>query len=398
MGFKSRHVTEAAIFVAGTCYVLTCQMTFNTGSFVAIRHYYPMLFVACGLLALAPILLGECRKSIAFLTSDWRYIAVFASLFCLIGAPHLISHGDSFASLSLNYWDMSDPSNLARRITVPVLAHLLWLDGPLYLYFWYALFIATWIVAIKFLHDLDLSALEILSISTSSIVAYLLIVPGYNEVIVFLFGMIAGVRRLSNPLKFILLSLMVGAHEIASAFVLAALIVQANSSAERRSWIILGGACFAAYAIGYALNWNLTLDAAFNTAYRPSPGSTETSFDWLAGHPWRAFAGIAIAYKLYWFVVILALSGWYGRRNALTAVLTISALPLILIATDVSRMVQFTSLSLFLLAPLILKQARPPMRAGLALANLACPSFYISSNWVPMTGNGLYSLYALIAF
>jgi hypothetical protein len=398
MGFKSRHLTAAAIFIAGIGYVLTCQMTFNTGSFVAIRHYYPILFVAGGLVVLGPTLLAQCRESVAFLVSDWRYIAVFAALFCLIGAPHLISHGDSFASLSVNYWDMSDPSNLARRITVPVLAHLLWLDGPLYLYFWYALFIVTWIVAIKFLSDLDLSALEILSISTSSIVAYLLIVPGYNEVIVFLFGMIACRQRLSDPLKFILLSLMVGAHEIATVFVLAAIVLQAKSVTERRSWIILGGICFAAYAIGYALNWDLTLDAAFNTAYRPSPGSTETSFDWLTGHPWRAIAGIGVAYKLYWLVVVLALSGWFGRRNSLTAAVTLAALPLILIATDVSRMVQFTSLSLFLLAPLILRQARPPTRAGLALANLACPSFYISSNWVPMTGNGLYSLYALISF
>jgi hypothetical protein len=357
-----------------------------------------MLFVAGGLIVLAPTLLGQCREGVVFLTSDWRYIAVFVSLFCLIGAPHLISHGDSFASLSLNYWDMSDPSNLARRITVPVLAHLLWLDGPLYLYFWYALFIATWIVAIKFLSDLDLSALEILSISTSSIIAYLLIVPGYNEVLVFLFGMIACRRRLTDPLKFILLSLMVGAHEIATAFVLAAIILQAKSPAERQRWIILGAACFAAYAIGYALNWNLTFDAAFNTAYRPSPGSTETSFDWLTGHPWRAIAGIAIAYKLYWLVVMLALSGWFGRHNVLAAALTLAAVPLILIATDVSRMVQFTSLSLFLLAPVILKHARPSTRTGLALANLACPSFYISSNWVPMTGNGLYSLYALISF
>lgn len=398
MGFKGRHLTDAAIYLAATCYVLTCQMTFNTGGFVAIRHYYPMLFVAGGLIVLAPTLLGQCRESLAFLASDWRYIAVFVSLFCLIGAPHLISHGDSFASLSLNYWDMSDPSNLARRITVPVLAHLLWLDGSRYLYFWYALFTATWIVAIKFLADLDLRALEILSISTSSIVAYLLIVPGYNEVLVFLFGMIACRQRLTDPLKFVLLSLMIGAHEIATAFVLAAIILQATSPAERRRWIILGAACFAAYAIGYALNWNLTLDAAFNTAYRPSPGSTETSFDWLTGHPWRAIAGIAIAYKLYWLLVILALSGWFGRQIALTAVLTLAAIPLMLIATDVSRMVQFTSLSLFLLAPGILKHASASLRTGLAFANLACPSFYISSNWVPMTGNGLYSLYALISF
>jgi hypothetical protein len=215
-------------------------------------------------------------------------------------------------------------------------------------------------------------------------VAYLLIVPGYNEVIVFLFGMIACRRRLTDPMKFILLSLMVGAHEIATTFVLAAIILQAKSTEERRSWIMLGGLCFAAYAIGYALNWDLTLDTAFNTAYRPSPGSTETSFDWLAGHPWRAIAGIGVAYKLYWLVVVVAFWGWYGRQNLGAAALSLASVPLILIATDVSRMVQFTSLSLFLLAPVILKQARPPL--------------YISSNWVPMTGNGLYSLYALIPF
>jgi len=68
-------------------------------------------------------------------------------------------------------------------------------------------------------------------------------------------------------------------------------------------------------------------------------------------------------------------------------------LPLTLIATDTSRIVQFGSLSMLAIGSALWSDLpRAARRAGIA-AMLLLPSLYVSTNSIPGWGKGLYLLY-----
>ena len=357
---------------------------------VAFKHFYAhgfMLFVVvagCCRLYVAPPAVRQVAARAALRALPWFL------LFCaLIGVHGLVSNGVDYQRMATDYWD-ADPFNAtSRRIGLPALAHVLGLEGRAYTVLWYAVLFPTFTATMRLLDARQLSSLEALSVLSSSILAYALVGPGYGDILVLLLGLLAVQCRLGPVDRIAVATLMIATHETMTPFVAAGIVLAADRD-DRREWIAVFGLLYLAFTASYALTWHRDLAGAVIRADRPSPGAEHSVVDLVRLHPGLATLGAVMAYKLYWLPVVMALR----RRGAWPmAVAALASLPLILLGSDTSRLVQFSSLALFLAVSTELGTWPTPARRALAIANLVVPSLYVAVNAGLLWGPGLYSVY-----
>jgi hypothetical protein len=373
--------------LAAALFMLACNVTARLGDgAIVFRHVTGIVFVAGAVLFLARHVLAPGRL-MALARSSLSAVPIVAVFVIIAGAGTLASHGRMFALMAGDFWHGDPYFAFTRRPAVSALAHVLGFTQTSYIVFWYALFFAFMCVLQRLLAERGLSFWERLSILTSSIAAYLLIVPGYNEVFVFLCAAACWRQRLSLAEKLVIGALMVGAHEVAALFAAAFLIGEAEGD-DRRNWLMGFGFLYAAYVLGYAINWGFDVQAGLSLAVKPTPAEATSSLQWVLKQKLRFLGGILMAYKLLWLLVARATAT--DRRQLYRVLCILAALPLTLVATDTSRLVQFGSLSFVLLAADMLARLRPRFRRSLSWANLAIPSLYIATNNVPAVGKGLY--------
>jgi hypothetical protein len=375
-------------------FVLACNMTGGLGAgSTRVRYHLVIAF-----LMFAVIVFGRkvdfWRARAGILRACLHGLPTFIALYLLIGGGRLVSHGDGYARMTTDFITLGAISPLSRRVVMSGLAHLIGIGPRGYVVFWYVVFFTACCMANLWLKARGLGWLERLSILTSSIFGYLLVAPGYSEVFVFLCGIYCLNAKLARVEKVVLAALMFGAHEVATVFVAFPIIVLAADD-DRTEWTTIFLSLLAVYAFGYALNWRFDLAGALSIAVKPSADAAESSLQLLLGNPWIALLAVGEAYKLYWIAVVW---GWRGRQPRewiLTAGIVV-ALPLMLIATDVSRLVQFGSLAFLPVATDTLSRWPPRQRHWLAVANLAVPTFYAATNAPPLWGTGWYSAYVVI--
>lgn len=357
---------------------------------VAFKHFYAhgfMLFVVvagcCRLYVAPPALRGEIVRC------TLRALPWFLLFAALIGVHGLVSNGVDYRHMATDYWDADPFSSTSRRIGLPALAHVLGFEGRAYALLWYAVLFATFAAAMRLLDTRQMSSLETFSVLSSSILAYALVGPGYGDVLVLLLGLLAVQCRLGPVDKIAVAALMIATHETMTPFVAAA-IVLAGDRDDGREWIAVFGLLYLAFTASYALTWHRDLAGALIRADRPSPQAELSVMDLVRSHPMVAALGAVMAYKLYWLPVLMALRRRGGR---LLSVGVLASLPLILLGSDTSRLVQFSSLALFLAVSTELGTWPTSARRALALANLAVPSLYVAVNAGLLWGPGLYSVY-----
>jgi hypothetical protein len=382
-------VVLAASGLGAALFMLACNATARLGdAAIVFRHVVGIVFVSGALLFLARHVLAPGR--LAALGRAALSALPFAAVFVVIGgAGSLASHGRMFAIMAGDFWHGDPYFAFTRRPAVSAIAHVFGFSQSSYIFFWYALFFACLCVLQRLLAERGLSFWERLSILTSSIAAYLLIVPGYNEAFVFFCAAACWRHRLSLAEKLLVGALMLGAHEVATVFAAAFLIGEAEPQ-DRRGWLAAFGFLYAAYVLGYAINWGFDVQAGLTLAVKPTPKEAASSLQWVVQQKLRFVGGMLIAYKLLWLLVARAATT--DRRQRYRVVCILATLPLTLVATDTSRLVQFGSLSFILLAADMLQHVRPVFRRLLVWANLAMPSLYIATNNVPAVGKGLYLL------
>jgi hypothetical protein len=375
-------------------FMLACNFTARLGDgAIVFRHYVGIVFVAATLLFVARHLRAPGR--LAGLGKATLAALPLAALFLVIGgAGSLASHGRMFALMAGDFWHGDPYFAFTRRPAVSAIAHVFGFSQSSYIFFWYVLFFALMCVLQRLLAGHGLSFWQRLSILTSSIAAYLLIVPGYNEAFVFFCAAACWRQRLSLAEKILVGGLMLGAHEVATVFA-AAFLIGETEREERRGWLTAFGFLYGAYVFGYALNWGFDVRAGLTLAVKPTPKEAASSLQWVMQQKLRFLGGILIAYKLLWLLVARAAAT--DRRQLYRVACITATLPLTLVATDTSRIVQFGSLSLILLAADMLPRLRPIPRRVLVWANLAVPSLYIATNNVPAVGKGLY-MFVVVAY
>jgi hypothetical protein len=263
-----------------------------------------------------------------------------------------------------------------------------------YAVLWYVCFAALFLAAWRYLAAQGMAVVERFSVLTASILAYLLIIPGYTEVLTLLVALLCWRAALTTAEKCVAAAVMIGGHEVAGAFALAFLAIEA-AGADRRAWLAVGVFLSAVYAAGYALSAGAGLVHDLGAATRPFAGHPLSAWQLDAAYPWRCLLGILAAFKLLWVLVPRGLL--QTGRTRLHAACVVMALPLVLVAVDTSRIVQFASLSLFAMVGGLWPRLGPHTGRALALGTLVLPSICVGTKAVPAWGKGLYAIYALVA-
>lgn len=333
-------------------------------------------------LVAAAVRRGDYRE-IGPLRSWLCFFPIAIALWALLGHWDLVSLGTLYAQMTSDFWGATvSPEHHAvlKRVGLPALARLLGFQADTYIYGWFFLYAVGLRLACGYLLDAGLSFLETLSTLTSSLFACWLIAPGYSELLVFILAFQYLRRSIGMLEKLILVAFALSIHEAAGAVVFLT-VALCGREEDRAPWLLAWLAVLGIYAL-----------AAWVTSHW-SAGSEPDLFltlRWLRRDPVTALVGILAAYKLYGIIPLLALARGPGRMEAVAAFL---GLPLIFLGLDTSRIVQFGSLGLMLVIPLVVVNWSRTARFALALANLLVPSIYIGLATWPTLSDGLYRLY-----
>jgi hypothetical protein len=376
-------------------YVLAAVLVFactwmGPGAAISLRHFgIPFVLIAAGFL-FAPRLRGMLPAA-AHAAPALPALMLFM---VLVGAGGMVNHGALFAAMSHDFWHADLLVAPDRRPVLPAIAATLPPWPFPYAVVWYGCFAGVFLAAWTYLAAQRMAAWERFSVLTASILAYLLIIPGYTEVLTFLVALLCWRAELTTAEKCIAAAVMIGGHEVAGAFALAFLAIEA-AGADRRAWLGIGVFLYVVYAAGYAFSAGAGLMHDLGAATRPFAGHPMSAWQLDEAHPWRCLLGILAAFKLLWLLVPLGLL--QPGRTRLHAACVVAALPLVLVAVDTSRIVQFATLSLFAMVAGIWPRLAPNAGRALALGTLVLPSICAGTPAIPAWGKGLYAIYALVA-
>lgn len=388
---RLRGPAPLAAGVFGCLLLLACNVNAMLGHrAVMFKHYYAHAFLLFVVIAACCRIHAAARESKVEAFAQAVRVLPWFVVFCgLIGVSVLLSNGTSYEEMASDYWDADPMFSTSRRLGLPVLANVLGFGKNGYIFFWYAVLFCAFCLAMRYLERRKVLPIEKLSVLSSSIFAYSLMGPGYNEIFVVLLGLYAVQFRLDLVEKIIVAAVMVASHETATAFVALAVVLDSKAE-DRDEWIAIFAIFYVAYVATYLFNWRGYVLEALIRASKPRPDAEQSSLDLVQQYPFAATLGAAMAYKLYWLPVLSAL-----RRPDLRAMAgaVLFSLVLAIIGTDTSRLVQFSSLAFLITMGSVLPTWPKSVRVAFAAANLLIPSLYVATNSVPLWGDGLYSLY-----
>jgi hypothetical protein len=381
--------TNVAWYVAAGLMVFACTWMGMSGAPVVFRH----AVLPIGLVAAAILFAPRLRHAGPALALAAPALPALMLFFILVGIGGMANHGATFAAMSHDFWHADLPVAPDRRPVLPAIAWLLPPFPLLYAIVWYGGFMALFLAAWVYLGKQGLAPIERFSLLTASILAYLLIIPGYTEVLTFLVALLCWRAELTAAEKCVAAAVMIGGHEVAGAFALAFLAIEAPA-ADRRGWIGAAVYLYLIYIAGFVLAAGGGLGHDLLAATRPAAAHPETAWQLDMAHPWRCAIGILAAYKLSWMVVPVAVRVPKVRLHAVCVAL---ALPLVFIAVDTSRIVQFGSLSLFAAVAGVWPRLHPRLRQSLTIGTLVLPSICEGTKAMPAWGKGAYAVYLLVA-
>jgi hypothetical protein len=378
--------TSPLWFATSALMVFACTWMGQGGAPVLLRHIAIPAILAASLALFAPRL----RHAGPALARALPALIPLLLFMLLVGAGGMSSHGVLFAAMAHDFWHADLLVAPDRRPLLPALACMLPPWPAPYALVWYATFGALFVAAWRHLARRGLPPLARFALLTGSILAYLLIIPGYTEVLTFLVALLCWRTQLSNAEKCVAAALMIGGHEVAGGFAILFLAID-SAPDDRRAWLRVAAFLYTVYVAGYLLAAGPGIGRALDAAARPAAVTALTAPQLVALHPLRALFGIAAAYKAAWLLLPSA-----RRRPAPTrlhAYCVLLPLPLTLIATDTSRIVQFGSLSMLAAASAQWPELPRAAQRALIAAMLLLPSLYVSTNSIPGWGKGLYLLY-----
>ncbi|HTZ69378.1 MAG TPA: hypothetical protein VMB71_01905 [Acetobacteraceae bacterium] len=379
-----------AWFASAAAAMLACTWMGPEGAPTVFRHVVLPVFTGAALLLFA-MRAAQLRARMA----EWPPALLALVLFLiLVGAGGVANHGAIFAAMAGDFWHASLLLAPDRRPALPALAYSLPPWPAPYVAVWYAAFAALFVAAWLHLTDRGLPPIARFAVLTGSIAAYLLIIPGYSEALTFLVALLCWRADMTAAEKCVAAALMIGGHEVAAGFALIFLAIEA-APADRRQWLCVAAFLYVFYAAGYVLSARAGLVGVLGTAMQPAAGVQMSAFVLDLQHPLRCLLGITAAYKLLWLLLPCA---WrVGGRARLHMLTVLAALPLVLVAIDTSRIVQFGSLSMFACATAAWPTLAVPRRRIFTAGMLLLPSICAGTLRMPAWGKGLYAIYLFVA-
>ena len=348
------------------------------------------------------VLLIPMVRGIKHVPDLWKWkllrprLAVAAKLFALLAVLviplKLRSLGDFYARLSLSPFDASFDV-VYRRVFVPAVANLFGFSGSLF----YLLFslIGTVVLIVLILYwcerrGMQLPFVVMLSLMTSSAVMFNFEMPGYPDQFVMILALVLTSISMSPSGRLAVIVLSLAIHE-ASVFVILPLVILAFNKSEALRVVII----LLLYGFLFLVSIGFDVSRVMDIHTRLDSTSV-SSIDYFIRSPLLALAGVAVAYKLFWIVVVLGFVHMWklgNHRIALSAMLVI-LVPFFLlpVAVDTSRFAGFGFIGvLMLLQPAIEMIPASGWVRKLAMVNIVLPSFYVGVNAGVIFQPGLYA-------
>lgn len=324
-------------------------------------------------------------------------IVLFIFLLLAFKTWGLSGLSEEYANTSLVMFSRVSTVSYHQRLLMPALAYLLFFRGDLwYLFFSFLCLLVFLFTIVLWFHSnqVQISYWKLFSLGTLSFVSFQIIVPGYPDVLVGIFILLAFIFNLNTQAKLSLFVLSLVSHE-ASLIIWFSLALVLFDSKGFRQFLLIS-------AIYIMLM--LTVNTTFSGVLSSRDVGDTSSLMWVLNYPNRELLGILFGFKALWIAVIGAML--YLIKNKmyigfLQILFIIGAgFFMTLLGVDTSRLFSWAFMAV-LLSWKILSNAggRWEVLLNTALAiNLIVPSLYVQLITEPSITQGLYSTIINILF
>lgn len=333
----------------------------------------------------------------AWRKSSWRDIliplavalGVMAVSMALTFQPEPLALGVDYSLRSVSpFTQISDWQN--TRLLMPALSYFLFLRGTS---LFYVFFLALTMLFIAMLYSwtrarAQLSLWEFLSLCTASFVAYQFQIPGYPDILVFIFFLLVMRADFSPSAKQSALMLALVTYE--SSFIVGLILAWKYLPRKEQSIYLLA---IGMYGLVWLAVWNF--DAGAILSSRNVEGMS--GLQWVMQNPWLEILGVLAAFKALWVVMLWAASSAFPSRRSeawfIVAVIGAGVL-MTFSAVDTSRLMGFAFpallVSLAILKDSVSSRTGRLILSSLFAVNLLIPSVYVGLNSGLRTFRGLY--------
>lgn len=240
----------------------------------------------------------------------WRTAFFGFLVLVLLFFPNgLVGWANEYAETSLVMFSKIGNINNTERFLLPALAHILFFRGSLF-YFIFSLMLnllLMYVVLMWFARNgIPLAFWEFISLCTLSFISFNFYSPGYPDVLVHIFLLLALALPVGELGYLVFFTLSMATHE-ASLFVWAILTLFLF---QKRTWIkfsLIVGTYFLFRFASYGF------DAA--NAFSPQLVGELTPFEWVRHNIGRELLGIFFAFKVLWVIVLVTMANLIFLRK-----------------------------------------------------------------------------------
>jgi len=301
-----------------------------------------------------------------------------------------LSNGEDYSQRSIAPFTQSGDL-YSTRLLMPALSYFLFLRGywPYYVFF---LIITILFIALLFAWNKENNVLpgwQFFSLCTASFVIFQFQVPGYPEIIIFLFFLLVIQKEISQKSKLSLLLLALVAHE-ASLFI--GLVLAWRYLFKKEAFIYIFS------VIVYVGVWALFSNLNISEVFVSHSVSKMSGLEWVLTHPLREVFGVFIAYKTLWLLfgwaIIVGIHLKLFDDVKFIIANIFAAIFMTFLAVDTSRLMGYAFpgllVSLLVLKNKISNTLSNNVLSVIFLLNLIIPSVYIGLNGGVFTWPGVY--------
>ncbi len=351
-----------------------------------------ILFVFSLAVLIYPVLTGVINQNLGGGRENFKILfnAILATIIlCIIFTPGQLSGlAEEYSNTSLVMFSRQSSVSYNRRFLMPAIAHTLFFRGD----FFFRVF--SFILAFIFIflllkwfkkNDIKASVWQFVSLGTLSFVYFHLQMPGYPDVLVFIFIILAFLFSDNTPIKMSLFVLSLATHE-ASIVIWAGLAFILFNKREVTGFIIVSAL--------YVLIFIATTDNVFQSVALRGVGES-SNISWIIDYPERALLGILLSFKGLWLIIIGAIWHSFSQKNSKQVlqilIILFTGITMTFLGVDTSRLFGWTFM-VILISWKILSTTNPSKLINVSLIiNFIIPSVNVLLIMKPYFAFGIYS-------
>ena len=311
-------------------------------------------------------------------------------ILCIIFEPGRIGGlAQEYSNSSNVMFTRGSTVNLYRRFLMPALANILFFRGDLFFLIFSFLCVLVMLYALQFwfeANQVQVSLWQLVSLGTISFIFFQIQAPGYPDVLVNIFILLAFILAADTRTKLSLFVLSLAAHE-GSLIIWLALALSLFVSKEFIPFLVIGG-------IYLFLLFSLDGGVGAVMSAREFGGTSNVSL--VLNNPVREIVGIFFSFKALWAVVIGAIVHLTSKKEFKEGFYIVLILAggfmLTFLGVDISRLFGWAFMAV-LISWKLMEAAGGQWKKLLHIAliiNILIPSYHVYMYGEPQIAPGLY--------